>query len=83
MKIVLDFCLWVHYYLFVPQQKGVKIMGIQKGTKLTDNPKSNTLKFRYDEDTKKKLEKLAKELNKSKADIIRGGIDLQFESLKK
>ncbi len=54
-------------------------MGIKKGTKLTDNPKNRTFKIRLDETTYDKLEKLSEETKKSKADIIRDGIDIQFD----
>lgn len=57
-------------------------MGIAKGTKLTENPKNKTLKIRIDEDTTKKLEFLAKKRNTSKAEIIRNGIEIQYEKEK-
>ena len=57
-------------------------MGIQKGTKLTDNPKSNTFKIRLDDNTMEKLEYLSKEMRVSKADVIRKGIEIQFEQEK-
>ena len=52
----IDFSLWVHYNLIVPQRIEVKPMGISKGTKLTDNPKNTTFKVRLDEETSKRLE---------------------------
>ncbi len=57
-------------------------MGIQKGTKLTDNPKNSTFKIRLDESTMKKLEYLSNEQQVSKADVIRKGINIQFEQEK-
>lgn len=57
-------------------------MGIAKGTKLTENPKNKTLKIRIDEDTTEKLEFLAKKRNTSKAEIIRNGIEIQYEKEK-
>lgn len=58
-------------------------MGIHKGTKLTDNPKNTTFKIRIDEETAKRLEIVSSEANVSKAEVIRKGIDLQFEALNK
>lgn len=54
-------------------------MGISKGTKLTDNPKNKTFKIRMDEITAEKLEYLAKKDKISKADVIRKGIEIQYE----
>ena len=58
-------------------------MGISKGTKLTDNPKNKTFKLRLDEKTVEKLEILANKTESSKAEVIRKGIELQYENLKK
>lgn len=58
-------------------------MGIAKGTKLTETPKNNTLKFRYDDDLAKKLDYLSKENNISKAEVIRKGVEIQYEQQKK
>ncbi len=56
-------------------------MGIHKGTKLTDTPKDYELKFRMDENTKKKLNFLCEKLNKTKAQIIRDGIEKQYAEI--
>lgn len=58
-------------------------MGISKGTKLTDNPKNTTFKVRLDEETSKRLEIVSAETKVSKAEVIRKGIDIQFEALDK
>lgn len=57
-------------------------MGIPKGTKLTDAPKNHTLKFRYDDETKKKLNYLSEKKNISKAEVIRKGIEIQYNTEK-
>ncbi len=57
-------------------------MGIQKGTKLTDNPKNKTFKVRLDETTVEKLEYLAKKHQVTKSDVIRNGIDVQYKQEK-
>lgn len=54
-------------------------MGIPKGTKLTDNPKNTTFKVRLDDATVEKLEYLAKKQQISKSDVIRKGIEVQYE----
>lgn len=58
-------------------------MGISKGTKLTDNPKNKTFKLRLDEKTVEKLDILSSETKLPKAEIVRNGIELQYENLKK
>ena len=58
-------------------------MGIPKGTKLTDSPKDRTLKIRFDSSTDQKLDELSKAKKKSKAQIIRDGIEIQYAELKK
>lgn len=58
-------------------------MGISKGTKLTDNPKNTTFKVRLDEETSKRLEAVSSATKVSKAEVIRKGIDIQFDVLHK
>lgn len=58
-------------------------MGIHKGTKLTENPKNHTLKFRYDDETSEKLEFLAKKNDITKSEVVRKGIEIQYNSSKK
>lgn len=57
-------------------------MGIHKGTKLTDNPKSTTVKARIDNDTLEKLDYLVSEQNSNRSEIIRKGIDIQYSQSK-
>lgn len=57
-------------------------MGIKKGTKLTENPKDHTLKFRLDEKTNERLRFLSEKTGKPKSKIIRDGIDAQYEKEK-
>lgn len=57
-------------------------MGIRKGTKLTDTPKDRTLKIRIDEQTERKLEAICNKLKKTKAQVIRDGIDQQYAEIK-
>lgn len=57
-------------------------MGITKGTKLTDNPKNTTIKVRLDKDTNEKLEFIADKRQLTKSEVIRKGIEIQFEQEK-
>ena len=57
-------------------------MGIPKGTKLTDNPKNHTMKFRYDDEAARKLDYVAQRDNLTKAEVVRKGIDIQYDSKK-
>lgn len=78
----LDFCLCTPYNLIVPQRKEVENVGIHKGTKLTNNPKITTVKARIDKKTLEKLDCLVSEQNSSRSEIIRRGIDIQYERRK-
>lgn len=57
-------------------------MGITKGTKLTNNPKDKTLKIRMDAETEGKLNFLSETSGRSKAQVIRDGIDEQYKKEK-
>jgi hypothetical protein len=70
------------YYIVVRTKKVGEFMGIKKGTKLSDNPKTDTFKFRLDENTNKKLEEISITTGKSKSEIIRNGIDIQHNAIK-
>ncbi len=58
-------------------------MGIKKGTKLTDKPKNNMLRVRVDEETLAKLDTVCDKTKKSRSEIIRNGIEEQYERAKK
>lgn len=57
-------------------------MGIHKGTKLTNNPKNKEIKVRIDENTSEKLDFLAKKKSVTKSDIVRMGIEIQYDKEK-
>lgn len=57
-------------------------MGIHKGTRLTDNPKNKELKVRIDESTSEKLDFLIKKKSTTKSDIVRMGIEIQYDKEK-
>lgn len=54
-------------------------MGIKKGTILTNNPKDKTIKIRIDKETSEKLDFLSKKNQKSKSEIVRKGINIQYD----
>lgn len=56
---------------------------LKKGQKLTDNPKGTLIHFRADNETVEKLEYTAKIMHISKSDVIRKGIDEQYQKLDK
>lgn len=58
-------------------------MGIKKGTRLTDTPKDRELKFRYDADTDVKLCAICAATGKTKAQVIREGIDKLYAEMQK
>jgi predicted DNA-binding protein len=60
----------------------VNIVGIHKGTKLTETPKKHTLNFRYDDETAEKLEYVAKKCNITKSEVVRRGIEIQYNKEK-
>lgn len=55
---------------------------MKKGTKLTDTPKNYMLRVRLDDETVKKLDTLCKEQNKSRSEVVRQGIDIQYQQVK-
>ena len=56
-------------------------MGIHNGTKLTDTPKDRTLKVRFDAEVEKKLEYICEKTEKTKAQVVRDGIEEQYAKL--
>ena len=56
-------------------------MGIHKGTKLTDAPKTEVIRARTDAETIKKLERLCEVTGKTKSEIIRLGVDRLYTEL--
>lgn len=74
--------MWVAIIRVYPQRKEVIRLGIHKGTKLTDTPKDRTLKIRLDAETEKKLEELCEKTNRTKAKVIRDGIEMQYAETK-
>ena len=58
-------------------------MGIPKGTKLTDSPKDRVLRIRIDKETEEQLEAVCNLKGKAKSEVVREGIEQQYQNLKK
>lgn len=81
-KLGVGFSLWSHYNLIEPTgKKEVKLLGIKKGTRLTDTPKDREFKFRYDADTEMKIQAICEATGKTKAQVIREGIDKLYDEI--
>ena len=61
----------------------VNTLGIRKGTKLTDNPKSKMLRIRIDKRTEQKINTLREARGKSMSEVAREGIDKLYDELQK
>lgn len=56
---------------------------MKKGTKLTDNPKDYMLRVRMDKKAVDKLDIICKNQEISRSEVVRNGIELQYQKLKK
>lgn len=56
-------------------------MGIKKGTKLTNNPKSILYQIRVDEETDSKVKAICEKEGISKSELIRQGIEMKYKNL--
>lgn len=56
---------------------------IKKGTKLTDTPKDTMFRVRMDKETIEKMEFVSNKLGISKSEVVRKGIDEQYQRVKK
>jgi hypothetical protein len=59
----------------------VKKLGMPKGTKLTDNPKNTQIKLKADKKTVDDLDFCCKQLNLTKSDVLRLGIEKVKQSI--
>lgn len=57
--------------------------GLKKGTKLTDAPKDYTLRVRLDEATLAKLDFCCRQLKMNRSEVVRLGIERQYENAQK
>ncbi len=58
-------------------------MGIKKGTKLTETPKSILYQIRVDKETDKKVMTICEKEGISKSELIRQGINLKYKIMDK
>lgn len=59
-------------------------MSPRTGRPKSDNSKGTMLRVRIDEETERKLEETAKNMNLTKSDVVRNGIENEYKkSLKK
>lgn len=56
---------------------------MKKGTKLTDNPKDFMLRVRMDNETLSKLDEVCDRESLSRSEVVRNGIDEQYQRTKK
>ena len=56
---------------------------IKKGTKLTDTPKDTMFRVRMDKETIENMEFVSNKLGISKSEVVRKGIDEQYQRVKK
>lgn len=58
-------------------------MSPKMGQKIKDNPKDKSVRVRMDNETIDKLDCLAAEQNSDRSKIIRNGIEIQYEQMRK
>lgn len=56
---------------------------MRKGTKLTDKPKDYMLRVRMDEETLSKLDEVCENKRCTRSDVVRKGIEEQYQKTKK
>lgn len=57
------------------------MVAMKKGTKLTENPKDYMLRVRLDKETTEKLDRVAEEKKVSRSEVVRIGIEEQYQKL--
>ena len=80
--------LWVQYVMvcgynmfgLYPQKIGGFTMDINESANPTNIPKNHTLKFRYDDEIEEKLRYLSEKHFVSKSEIVRKGIEIQYNA---
>lgn len=82
MQKCLTFML-LHYIIIVATQKEVNKLLAKKGRPVSDNPKDYMLRVRIDEQTLLKLDECCKAENLSRSEVVRKGIQEQYDKIKK
>lgn len=76
---MLDF-LSLQYYIYCSdKKKGGEGMSPRTGRPKSDNSKDTMLRVRIDEETVNKLEITSKELNITKSEVVRNGIENEYQ----
>lgn len=63
------------------ETRGENLMGIKKGTKLTDTPKTIIYQIRVDEETDRKVKVICEREGINKSELIRQGIENKYRKL--
>ena len=58
-------------------------MSPRTGRPKLDNPKATRIGVRLDEDTVKKLDEIAESRNETRSEVVRKGIEKEYEDMKK
>ena len=83
-KILLDKFVATYYTMFVATKKrGELVSAMEKGTRLTDNPKDYMLRVRLDSGLLEKLDSVCEKEKKSRSEVVRKGINEQYENMEK
>lgn len=70
--------------MFVATKKGeINVSPLKKGSKLTDKPKDTMLRVRLDKEMVERLDYVSETLGISKSEVVRKGIQEQYENIKK
>ena len=83
---ILLFCLLFSYIqsiMFVVAKKGVILLSLPRGYKLTDRPKDTTIQVRLDKEYVDKLDECKEHLQTNRSEVIRCGIDKVYDEIKK
>ncbi|WP_235218593.1 CopG family transcriptional regulator [Paenibacillus sp. FSL R7-269] len=83
MKEIIDFLL-PHKYIYHGHKKWGEAMSSKKmGRPLSDNPKSELIRVRVDQEILSKLDACTEKLQTTRSDVIRKGIEKVFDELQK
>lgn len=69
--------------MYNARQKGVTNMCAKMGRPKLDNPKATKFSVRMDDETLGKLNEIAKLKSVTRVQVIRDGIEIQYERIKK
>lgn len=76
-------CGYIKYNYCGGKKRGEEMQPNKMGRPPAENPKDKTLRIRVDTSTLEKLDQCSQELDTNRSEIVRKGIDMVHESLKK